>query len=296
VARKSGLKHNAHHSETARACLARLRSVAPALHPAEKRVADYLLQNASAIVGLSITELADQCAVSEATIVRLCQGLGYRGYQELRLILSNDSGVAASDIHEEVVPEDTTTELVRKVFNSSGQALQDTLAVLDYDEFDRAVEAVARASSVYFYGVGGSGAIAFDAAHKFLKIGMLAVAHNDPHLQAMSASVMKRGCVAVGISHTGTTVDTIHALTQARESGATTICITSYSRSPITQVADIKLVTASRASSLRGEAILARLVELALLDALYVAVSLRRYDKTLESIRRTSQAVAGKRL
>lgn len=296
MTRKTGLNQHQRQGETARACLARIRSAAPALHPAERRVADYLLQNPSAVAGLSITELADLCDVSEATIVRLCQGLGYRGYQEMRLILSNDNNLAASDIHEEIQPGDSTVELVRKVFDSSGQALQDTLAVMDYSEFDRAVEAVARASSIHFYGVGGSGAIAFDAAHKFLKIGLLAVAQNDPHLQAMSASVMKRGCVAVGISHTGTTVDIIHALTQAREAGATTICLTSYSRSPITQVADIKLVTASRASSLRGEAIVARLVELALLDALYVAVSVRRYDRTLESIRRTSQAVAGKRL
>lgn len=296
MARNAAPRKSAIRGETARACLAKIRSVAPSLHPAEKRVADFLLQNPAEVVDLSITELADQCGVSEATVVRVCQGIGYRGYQELRLILSNDNSLAASDIHEEVLPEDSTTELVRKVFHSSGQALQDTLAVLDYDEFDRAVDALSKASSIHFYGVGGSGAIAFDAAHKFLKIGMLAVAHNDPHLQAMSASVMRRGAVAVGISHTGTTIDIIQALTQAREAGGTTICLTSYSRSPITQVADIKLVTASRASTLRGEAILARLVELALLDALYVAVSVRRYDKTLESIRRTSQAVASKRL
>ena len=283
-------------TRTVRACLTRLRSLYPSLKPAEQRVADFLLHQPGDVLGLSITELADRCSVSEATVVRLCQNMGYRGYQEVRLLFAQDAGLAAHDIHQEVQISDSTPTVVSKVFHAAGQALQDCQSVLVYEEFERAADAIVKAGSVQLYGVGGSGALAFDAAHKFLKTGLQVSAYNDAHMAAMSASLLKKGSVAIGISHSGTTLDVIHALTVARDAGGVTICLTGYDRSPITQVCDIKLVTGSQANSLWGEATVARVMQLVALDALYVAVSMRRYEKSLAAIEKTSRAVASKRL
>ncbi|HHV56396.1 MAG TPA: MurR/RpiR family transcriptional regulator, partial [Firmicutes bacterium] len=70
--------------------LVRLRSVFPSLKQAEARAAAWMLDNPQEIIHMTITELADQCGVAEATIVRLSKKLGYNGFQDLKIALARD--------------------------------------------------------------------------------------------------------------------------------------------------------------------------------------------------------------
>jgi DNA-binding MurR/RpiR family transcriptional regulator len=227
--------------------------------------------------------------------VRLCQKIGYKGYQEFKIVLARDLVEPATEIYAAIEPGDDLPTMKTKVFQANAQALRDTIEVLDDDELQRAVDAISDARRVEIYGVGGSGPLALDAYHKFLKLGINAVALSDGDLMAMSSAVLARGDVALGISHTGASRDVTDALARAKEQGAVTICITHRSTSPITKVSDIVLVTAAKQTAFRSDASSSRIAQLTIIDTLYVAIGHRHHARSLEMIERTREATAAKR-
>lgn len=275
--------------------LTRLRELRPRLAAAEHRLATYILRHPRIVLDSSITLVAHRARVSEATVVRLCRRIGCRGYQDLRIRLAGDLVQPPRQIYGEIEPTDDPSAIKRKVFGLSVRALEETLDVLDDRDLERAVDAMVGARRLDFYGVGASGIVALDAQQKFLRIGLDAQAFVDPHLQAASAALLRKGDVAMGISESGSTRDTVHALGVARAAGATTVAITRYGPSPIGKVADIRLHTLSRESGIRGGALASRIAQLALVDTLLMGVALRRYDQTLAALRATRDAVAEKK-
>lgn len=275
--------------------LLRLRSIYPSLTAAEQRAAGYILENPGEIIHLSITELAELAQTAEATIFRLCKRLGYRGFQAFKIALASDLVDPVQNIHEDVQPDDDMLTIAQKVFQSNVQCLQETLKIQEKDALEQAVEQLATARRVEFYGSGGSGAIALDAYHKFMRTGIWCQAHNDSHLQVMAAALLGPQDVAVGISHTGANKDVYEALKIARKGGAKTIGITNFMKSPLTTVADTCLFTSARETRFRSEAMSSRISQLAIIDALVVGVSLRRQEEALTSLQQIRRAIANKR-
>ncbi len=272
-------------------CTERIREMKKSLRNAEEQVANYILLHHGEIINLPITELSERAGVSEATVVRMCQKLGYKGFQELKIALALELVRPVQTIHEEVGEEDDVAQVVEKVFRGNMVAIESTLKVLSMGDMGRAIDALANAKKIEIYGVGGSGAVARDAGHKFMKTGIPCVAYDDPHMQVMSASLLGPGCVVIGISHSGSSKDIVEALSVAKEVGATTICITNYAKSPIDKVADIKLSTASKETSFRTEGTASRIAQLCIIDALFVGVGLRRTGDIVENIQKTRRAV-----
>jgi len=262
---------------------------------AERRIADFILKNPEEVINLSITELAEKSEASESSVVRFCQSLGYRGYYELKISTARELVVPPQHIYEEINLSDTVASIKEKVFQANILALQDTIKMLDNRELKKAVEVISKAGLVVFYGMATSAAVALDSAHKFLRINLNSVSYSDSHMQAISAALLKKGDVAIGISHSGSSKEVVEALRIARQSGATTICITHHIKSPITKVADIKFYTAARESTLRTDAMTSRIAQLSILDVLYVSVALRRYGESLRSIEQTNGALADKK-
>jgi RpiR family carbohydrate utilization transcriptional regulator len=274
-----------------RGCLARIKGILPSLFPAEQRVAEFILNNPEAIIHLSITEVAEESEVSESTVVRFCQNLGYSGYHELKITLARDLVTPVHQIHQDIEQGDSIVQVIDKVFRADIQALYDTERIIDPEEMERAVEAISSCRRIELFAVGNSLPIALDAEYRFIRIGLPCIVYRDAGTQAMSASLMRKRDVGLGISHSGSSKDTVEAMRLAHEAGATTICITNYSKSPIIQVSDIKLFTTSRETTFRDEAMASRIAQLAIVDALFVGVALRRFEKALDSIKRTGQVL-----
>jgi DNA-binding MurR/RpiR family transcriptional regulator len=125
------------------------------------------------------------------------------------------------------------------------RVIEDTARHLDQEALERAIALLAAARKIDFYGQGTSGLTALDAQHKFLSLGKLCNAYVDPHVQVMSASLLGAEDVAVVFSHSGSTKDAVTSLQCAKDRGASTICITSSIRSPITKIADVVLLAAT---------------------------------------------------
>lgn len=276
-------------------CLVRLRGILPSLTSAESRVATYILENSDQIIHLSITELAELAKSAEATAFRLCKRLGYGGYQAFKIALASDLVKPLENIHQEITPGDNLSTIAAKVFHSNIEALQDTLTLVRDEILEKAVDALHKAERIEFYGLGGSAPIALDAFHKFMRVGIPCIALTDPHLQVISARLLKPGSVVFAISHSGSNRDIVESLAIARKAGAITICLTNYPKSPVTKQSDICLLSSSKESHYRSEAMSSRIAQLSIMDTLFVGVSLRRQDILLENLQKIREVIALKR-
>lgn len=273
----------------------RIRGQIPGLTPKEQEIAHDLLNRGSAIRGLTVSEVGHAHDVSDAMIVKLSKKLGYSGYRELRDVLYNYSQLTVNDLHEEVTVDDTPETIVHKVFQTSMQALQETLAILDVEAFKRAVDVLVDARQRDFYGVGGSAYIAADAYHKFLRIGIRATAYADSHLMLMSASLLTPADMVLAVSHSGQTHAILDSVRLAKQNGATVVALTNYLVSTLAQEADIVLYSTARGSPLTGENAAARVAMLNIVDALFVSVAQRNYAQAEENLDRTMSSVTQKR-
>ena len=276
-------------------CLPKLRKMFGTLRPSEKKVASYILKNAAQVIYQSITELSANSGASDATVIRLCNRLGYSGYQELKIALARELVSPSKNIHEDIGPGDDLATAVRKAFQANAQAINDTLDLLNMESLAKAVDAVAAARQVYLYGVGTSALAAQDAYYKLIRVGIPANFFADPHMQAISTVLMGDEDVAIGFSHSGSTKDVVDALSLAKAQGARVICITNRSRSPAAKLADILLLTASEETPFGSGGMPSMMAQLSIVDALFVGVALKIYDRAVRFIERTGEAVKGKK-
>lgn len=273
--------------------LVRLRGLRPSLSPAEDRVADRVLADPKAAAALTISELAEAAQTSETTVLRFCKRLGIPGYPQLRLALAAESAqprmLTASDT--DINEDDTVDDIISKVAYADASAVEETAQLLDRVALTKAADAIAAAGRVDIYGMAASGLVGSDAQQKLHRIGVVAFAWNDPHIALTSAALLSPDDVAVGISHTGTTKETIEALAKARSRGATTIALTNFPVSRLAGTADIVLTTAARETSLRSGATASRIAALTVVDCLYIAVAHRDLARVREAVALTRAAV-----
>lgn len=268
----------------------------PNLRPAEQRVAEAVLADPAAISESSITTVARQCQTSETTVLRFCRAIGLAGYPELRLALARaaqweENGQVGAPITGQISANDSLEDVVSKITHADAKSIEDTASSMDIRVLRAAVDAVAQARRVDIYGTAASALVGQDLHHKLHRIGLVSFMWSEPHLALTSAAVLQKGDVAVGISHTGTTIDTIDVLRVARRRGATTIVITNFEGSPITQEADLLLVTAARETTFRSGAMSSRIAQLAVVDCLFAGVAQQSYDQAIEALETTFAVV-----
>ncbi|HEY6740039.1 MAG TPA: MurR/RpiR family transcriptional regulator [Actinopolymorphaceae bacterium] len=279
----------------------RIRALAPSLSPAEQRVAALVLEDPSRAAARTITELARGANTSETTVIRFCKALGLGGYPELRLRLAAESARDELRNGERVVggdigPDDTMDQVVEKIAYSDSRAVEETARQLDIEVLGQVVELLSAAGRIEVFGVGASGFVALDFQQKLHRIGRVAFAWADVHVALASVALLGASDVAVGISHSGATSETIDFLELARERGASTVALTNFPRSPIAGICDHVLTTAARETTFRSGATASRIAQLTVVDALFVGVARRHYRETLGALEATYDAVSGRRL
>lgn len=272
----------------------RIRMMLPEMTPSEVRITEILLRSA-AEESMPLKAVAEQAEVSEAMVVKTAKRLGFPGYRELRAALEAYKNQPTVDMHEEILPEDSVTTIVQKVFRTSIQALEETLAILDMRAFERAADVIYKAGQIDFYGLGGSAQIARDVSHKFLRIGVRTSVFDDTHMMAMSAALLKDGDAVVAFSHSGRTTAILDAVQIARKNGATIIAVSNYETSPLTERSDILLCSTAQGSFLTSENAAARIAQLNIMDAIFIAVAQRGYDSAQRNLARTMASVQAKR-
>ncbi|WP_432476678.1 MurR/RpiR family transcriptional regulator [Nocardioides sp. GXQ0305] len=278
----------------------RIRALLPSLAPAERRVAERVLADPAAAAASTITSLAHECATSETTVIRFCRAVGFTGYPGLRLALAAEQGRSgagdARDLAGDIVADDDLDKVVGKIAFADARAVEETAEQLDLDALHAVIEALVTAPRVDVYGVGASGFVALDFQQKLHRIGRVAFAWTDPHIALTSAALLTPGDVAVAISHSGATQDTIDALQLARGTGATTVAVTNFPRSPLAALGDHVLTTAARETTFRSGATASRLAQLTVVDCVFVGLAQRTYESSQRALELTHDAVADRRV
>lgn len=278
--------------------LVRLRGLRPSLSPAEDRVAEQVLADARAAAALTISELAVAANTSETTVLRFCKRLGLPGYPQLRLALAEESAQprVSTAKTSDISAKDSIDDIIAKVAFVDASAVEETAQQLDRQALSAAAAAIAAAKRVDVYGVAASATVGIDLQQKLHRIGLMAFTWNDPHIALTSATLLAPKDVAIGISHSGTTKETIEALEAAGKRGATTIAITNFPVSRLAATADLVLTTAARETSLRSGATASRIAALTVVDCLYIAVAQRHLKRAQKAVEETRDAVSGHHL
>ncbi|WP_067499602.1 MurR/RpiR family transcriptional regulator [Actinoplanes sp. TFC3] len=281
--------------KAATATAVHIRALLPSLQPSMRQVAEQVLADTTATATLTVTELAVASGVSEATVIRFCKAIGFAGYPQLRLALAAEAGRAEGadrkSVPGDIEPGDNLARIVEKITFADARAVEETGSQLDLAALARVIEAMVQAQRVDLYGVGASAFVALDFQHKLLRIGRVTFHSADTHVALTSAALLRPGDVAIGISHTGTTTDTIDSLTEAGSHGATTVALTNFPLSPLALTAEHVLTTAARETTFRSGAMASRLAQLTVVDCLFVGVAQRTYGKTLAALDATRTAV-----
>ncbi|MBO4734638.1 MAG: MurR/RpiR family transcriptional regulator [Clostridia bacterium] len=263
--------------------------------PSERKVADYILKNEQEVTSLPINELARLSGSTAATIVRFARRIGFEGFTDFKIGLAGEM-VSTSAISSRITKDDSCFEIFGKRINDISVSLHNTESVLDPKQLELAAKTIMKANRIAIFGLGNSAAIAQDAAHKFLRLGLKAQACTDNHMQAIIASHLDRDSVAIGISHSGSSTDIIDALQLSKIGNAKTVCITNYADSPIVENSDICLFTKSDETNHSILAMSSRIAQLAIHDTIYTYIVLNADKASINAIYNTEAALESKKI
>ncbi|PQD94326.1 MurR/RpiR family transcriptional regulator [Pradoshia eiseniae] len=264
----------------------------------EKKVADYILANAKDVLYMSITDLADACCVGESSVFRFCKSMDLKGYQEFKIVLAHSVSLEdeTPQLSSQITMQDTIPELSSKILSTNINALTETYNLIEEKDIQRAAESMIKAERIHFFGVGSSLVTALEAKSKFMRITNKTECSIDSHLQSMSASLLTEKDVAIVISYSGSTKDTIEIAKTAKEKGATIISITRFAKSNLTYYSDITLLCGANEGPLQGGSLTAKISQLYLLDLLYFAYFKGTNKESIYNKEQTAKAVVEKML
>ncbi|MGL5429152.1 MAG: MurR/RpiR family transcriptional regulator [Vibrio sp.] len=243
--------------------MVRLRSNTEPLSKKLRVVADYVLENAHEVQYQTITDLAFNTKTSEATVVRLCRDLGYKGYSDFRMALAVDLSQSANQSQPKM-----DGDICEVSAQSAVDSLMDTAKLIDRAALNRICELVHGAKFIGCVGVGASSIVGRYLAYRLVRIGKKAIMYEDTHLAAMSAGQSVVGDAWFAISSSGSTKEVVHAATQAHQRGVPVVSLTNICHSPLSSISDEMLVAARPEGPLTGGAFSSKVGALLLVDVL----------------------------
>ncbi|QGQ93912.1 MurR/RpiR family transcriptional regulator [Paenibacillus psychroresistens] len=271
-----------------------IASIYKSLTKTEQKIADIITQDPEMVVYATLTDLAEKAGVGDTSVLRLCRKLGFHGYQEFKLSLAQDLVNPVKSVHSEIEEGDNLSTIANKITAENKIFLENTLALLNMKELQKAIDALANANKIYFIGVGSSANTAADAKYRFMRLGFNTELVIDSHVMAMSATLMTRDDVIFAVSTSGSTKDIVDAVRIAKQNGVFFICLTSHAKSPITQYSNSVLLSCSKETPLQGGAFRSKITQIHVLDILTTAVAIQCKDKALRAIELTAKSISDK--
>lgn len=238
----------------------------------ELRIARAVLAGPQSIINSSIGQFATETGVSSASAVRFCQSMGLAGFQALKLVLTRESPSTTVQLAD-IEADDSSAAVSRKVVIGSAQALQAAAENIDHETVAEAAARIGAARRTLVLGVGTSASLAADVAYRLALIGVDAVFAGDAHVQNIMASQLTGQDACLIISHTGATTETLAAASAAKAAGAVTVAVTSFTGTPLTDLGGLSIVAGSQETAYRVDAMISRVVHLAVLDAIVVLLT-----------------------
>jgi DNA-binding MurR/RpiR family transcriptional regulator len=279
-----------------------ISQVKPAMRPAQKKVADFVLKNPEKAAGSTIAELSKAVGISTASVVRFCEDIEFSSFTAFRLavsVASEQRRVARETFsidRDEIDPNDSMQEVVAKTVFHEVEAIQQTGSNLDLKTLEEVVSLITKAKRIELFGLGSSSLATQDLRQKLHRIGLFAFDSPDNHQAMTSSALMNPGDVGIVFSHSGVTPETLEVLKIMNRSGAKTVAVTNFPESAISKSADLRLTTVAKETRYRSGAMSSRIAQLALVDFLFVRIMQLRLESAELLLQRTYEAVRGDRI
>jgi len=274
--------------------IAKIHNVFKNLTDTEQKIASYILEFPEKIVNMTAKELASACGTVPSAVNRMCKSIGVEGFAKLKISLAAAVGKEGYD--EKYIPfdkEDTPKMIFNKVFNSGINTLKNTFQMIDFSKIDEISKKFASAKRIFIFGVGTSSVVAVDAAYRFSQLDVQAYAYTDILQMNVMANNMKNGDVAFGISHSGRTKAVVDAMHSAKQVGATTIALTSFTKSFLYTDSDYSISVYADEKNYPVEAVSARIAHMCVIDALMLSIASLNYEDYSKHISLRNAALDG---
>lgn len=270
------------------------------LTPLGKKLADYLFKHSSETQYMSISALAENSGVSEATITRFCRGLGLSGYNDFKLALAKVDQV--TDLGEPIdsslpiTSEDSIDSIFHKIHAANIISLNETLEMLDENEIKKAVTILSESDRVYCFGHGGSMVMAMEAWARFSTADSRFIHISDSHMQAMAAALATPKDSILFFSYSGSTKDMEDVMQIAKSRKIPVILITHFPTSRAAEFAEVTLVCGYNESPLQSGSIAAKVGQMFLIDCLFYCFCKQNPEICAAARSSTAEAIAKKLL
>lgn len=264
---------------------------------AEKKIANYILNNSAKVVELTIAELAEAAGTSEATVSRFCKRCNMKGFHHLKITLAkelveaNESEVTVSgDVNLNNIKQSLHNILANKV-----EELNQTVSMIDEKKLKDIISILSKARSIQFVAVGNTIPVAMDGAYKFNQIGILSVANTIWETQIAYTYNLTKDDVVIVISNSGASKRLVNVVEAANKCGAKVISITNSANSPLSKISDYHITTATREKLFLDEYYFSRISAMTVIEILYLFLTVGNKD-VYDNLSRHEQSIADDKL
>jgi len=257
------------------------------LPPQQRSIADYLLEHLDTVPFLSVPELARRCGVSEATIVRFGQRIGFTGFAELKMALVDllQSRLGVGEDHD---PGDLGEDLLESVATQEGRNIRLTVENIDREVFAAIAELIFSADHVYTFGMGISATLAELAAYTLVQVGVAAhpmsTGFSSPREQLVA---LKKTDLVLVISLPPYSRQSLELVDAAAEAGAATVVLSDRLIAPPARRAELSLAVKSDNLTFTN-AVAAMTV---VINALATDVAARHPDEAIDAFAKISRVL-----
>ncbi|OCH49273.1 SIS domain-containing protein [Aliivibrio fischeri] len=249
------------------------------------KILDFVLDDPASISSYSSQALAAKVGVSQSSIVKLTQRLGFKGFTAFKLAIIEDLGRKQAileperPIHNKINSDDSSLTIAQKLVQEKTHALIATTNAINFSEFELITTLLNQAQRIQIVGIGGSALTAKDLAFKLLKIGMTALTEQDSHVQIATANTLTKQDVQIVISYSGSRKEILMAAQTAMDKGATVIALTSTKKSPLRKLANFCIDTIADERQFRSSSISSRTAQNVITDLLFMTLLQIKSDK-----------------
>lgn len=259
----------------------------------DKILIEYIKDHLETVSYTSISQMAKESGIGEATITRFAKKIGFLGLQDFKVALAQETSIKNKRyiIDSDIENHEPAITTAKKLLNANIATLQNTVDILQSENVHKCASLLIKARKVYFIGIGYSGIIAQDSTYKFMRIGLNCVGFDSSHTMIMMASIMNEGDLVVAISHSGDTEEIIKTVQLAKSNQARVISVTKNINSKLKELSDVHLEYVSGETVLETGSISSKLAQFFILDLVYTQVVKELTSDAAEKKIKTTRAI-----
>ena len=265
------------------------------LYDAEKKVADYLISHPSEAIEMSVSELAQHCEASQATIVRFCKKIGCKGFHQLKIRMAGEQREQEEQVISNEINLDHMEQSLNNILGSKLEELKATYSNFDPKELREIIDKILQADMIEFAAMGNTIPIALDGTYKFNQLGIKAVSSTIWESQEAFSRILKEKDMLFAISASGASKRLLNMVDIAKENQAVTVAITNQAKSPLAEACDYVLLTATREHIFHDQVSFTRMAAMSVIDCLFLFLFSTKWD-SFKNVAEHEQSVAEEKM